>query len=309
MFSVSSLAGAGRFRPKPVDLARLAPWVTLGLVLLLAWSLARVTWGMVAPSSVPPSSAIATSPPPPVEIAPGRQDASLERVARLHLFGEAERTVESPPVPTEAPETRLRLSLKGVIAFSDPTLGVALISGEGEDEKHYRVGASLPGNATLEQVFGDRVILSRQGRFEMLRLPREQVDEAAVQRGAQRPSVAGIVSADSQAPVDAGLAADLASRRDNWLENPNRFMEAVRIRPVMEQGSIKGFSIAPRRDAALFRQAGLRPGDVVTAINGVAVGSIDDPQALAGQLSQASQVTLEVEREGRVMTITLPLGS
>ncbi|TVQ73435.1 MAG: type II secretion system protein GspC [Chromatiaceae bacterium] len=309
MFSVSSLAGAGRFKPKPNDLTRLAPWVTLALVILLAWSLARVTWDMLAPPSAPMSAAASARPEPPAIVTQERRDDGLERVARLSLFGEAERIVESPPVPTEAPETRLRLSLKGVIAFADPSLGAALISGEGTDERHYRVGASLPGNATLEQVFADRVILSRQGRFEMLRLPREQMGEAAVQRGASRPTVSEIGSTDGEAPVDAGLAADLAARRDNWLENPNRFMEAVRIRPVMEQGSIKGFSVAPRRDAALFRQAGLRPGDVVTAINGVAVGNIDDPQALAGQLSEASEVTLEVERQGRVMTVTLPLGS
>ncbi|MGM0677863.1 type II secretion system protein GspC [Ectothiorhodospira marina] len=306
MFSVSSLAGAGRFRPKPDHLARLAPWVTLGLVILLAGSLARLTWNMVVPPSAPVAAAVSASPAPPPVITGGPQGHGLEGVARLHLFGQAQRTVESPPVPTEAPETRLRLSLKGVIAFGDPRLGTALISGEGEDEKHYRVGASLPGNATLEQVFGDRVILSRQGRFEMLRLPREQVGEEAVQRTIEHSSGR---DSRSTAAVDAGLAADLAVRRDNWLENPNRFMEAMRIRPVMDQGRIKGFSIAPRRDAALFRQAGLRPGDVVTAINGVAVSNIDDPQALAGQLSQAREVTLELERQGRVMTVTLPLGS
>ncbi|MBK1691685.1 type II secretion system protein GspC, partial [Ectothiorhodospira mobilis] len=273
--------------------ARAAPWATALLVVLLGISLAQLTWRIPAPlAGVPLADTEAMDVPP---VTPGaREGARLETVAGLHLFGRAPREGAARAVPVEAPETRLRLELKGVVALQTPDGGAALIAGEGEDERHYRVGDDLPGGATLEQILPDRVILSRDGRFEMLRLPRQRLEAHAV----------------NPIPVegDAGLASALAQRRQDWLREPRRFMEVVRVRPVMADGRLKGFAVSPRREAALFRRAGLEPGDVVTAINGRDLASVGDPRSMIKELASASAITLEVEREGRSRTLTLPLG-
>lgn len=273
--------------------ARAAPWATALLVVLLGISLAQLTWRIPAPlAGIPVAVPEAMGLP---QAAPGaKEETRLTTVAGLHLFGRAPREATARAVPVEAPETRLRLELKGVVALETSDGGAALIAGEGEDERHYRVGDDLPGGATLEQILPDRVILSRDGRFEMLRLPRQRLEAHAVN------------------PIpgtgDAALASTLAQRREAWLREPSRFMEVVRVRPVMAGGRLKGFAVSPRREAALFRRAGLEPGDVVTAVNGRDLASVGDPRSMIKELASASTVTLEVERDGRRQTLTLPLG-
>ena len=98
---------------------------------------------------------------------------SLRSVAEYHLFGRSPERGERKrrDIPTEAPETRLNLALKGILASGGEGRGAAIID-SGDGQKVYVAGADLPGNAILERVQNDRVILSRDGNFEMLRLDR-----------------------------------------------------------------------------------------------------------------------------------------
>ena len=68
-----------------------------------------------------------------------------------------------------------------------------------------------------------------------------------------------------------------------------------------------GYRIFPGKDHAVFQAAGLRAGDVVTSVNGV---QLDDPAKslqLMSDLSQASSVTLTVQRGGETQTINVNL--
>ncbi|MFP4161534.1 MAG: type II secretion system protein GspC [Ectothiorhodospira sp.] len=280
------------------DPTRLAPWVTALLVIALGIALTQLTWRILVPLADLPVAV-----PDRVDVSrfargADRDTPGLERLAELHLFGRAPEDEQARAVPVEAPETRLRLDLKGVVALEAPGGGAALIAGEGEGERPYRVGDDLPGGATLEQILPDRVILSRDGRFEMLRLPRQRLGGQAVIPIPREEGTAG---------RDTGMAAELARKRDAWLEEPRRFMEVVRVRPVRRDGRLQGFAVSPRREAELFRRAGLRSGDVVTTVNGRSVASLGDPRALIKELSEASEVTLEVERGGRSLTLTLSM--
>ncbi|MEB3736428.1 type II secretion system protein N [Halopseudomonas pachastrellae] len=73
-----------------------------------------------------------------------------------------------------APDTKLSWTLKGVLSDPDPARSAAILVTQGQPEKLYRVGASLPGQVRLEQVLPDRVMLMRDGQLETLRLKRNQ---------------------------------------------------------------------------------------------------------------------------------------
>jgi general secretion pathway protein C len=65
--------------------------------------------------------------------------------------------------------------------------------------------------------------------------------------------------------------------------------------------------VYPGRDRAAFTSAGLRPGDLVVSVNGV---QLDDPAKalqMLGDLSQAGQVNLVVERGGQTQNISINL--
>ncbi|WP_018954734.1 type II secretion system protein GspC [Thioalkalivibrio sulfidiphilus] len=291
---------ATRFQER-VNVTRLAGWVTVFLILLLAYALARLTWALLAPAPlVLPAPMVAPTQVAAAGSAESPAASALARVAGLHLFGQAEvRDEAAVAVPVDTPDTRLNLSLKGVVAATPVERGIALIADERGNERHYAVGAELPGGATLEQVHGDRVVLRRAGRFEQLRLPRDAplsgeapavlVPEPMAQPGSQPGSIP-------------------EATRQQWLQDPRTLFDMVQAQPVMQDGSIRGFAISPRRDARAFRQAGLRPGDVVTSINGVTIAGMTDPAAMMEQLAGATELRLDIERNGRPESVVIQVG-
>jgi len=82
----------------------------------------------------------------------------------------------------DAPETRLKLTLRGVFASEDSSGGRAIVGDPQGKEENYAVGDPLPGGAKLSEIYPDRIILERNGRFETLRLPKERTQSSRVMR-------------------------------------------------------------------------------------------------------------------------------
>jgi len=92
------------------------------------------------------------------------------------LFGDAKK--QPVALPTSLPQTRLKLSISGLFAKADGS-GQALIAANNKAAKLYHVGAKLPGDAVLESVGAEHVVLRRAGRFEQLRLLPQQSSHAS----------------------------------------------------------------------------------------------------------------------------------
>jgi len=66
-----------------------------------------------------------------------------------------------------------------------------------------------------------------------------------------------------------------------------------------------GFTVSGGGDGAVLRAAGLQPGDVILAVNGQPLDSVERIAALRGQLANSSSAELRFERDGAVQTSTL----
>ena len=109
-----------------------------------------------------------------VTAAPSAQ-VLAKQIANWHLFGHAQ-SVQLTSAPTVAPETKLNLVLSGVIAYHRQKDAVAIIAnGVKAAEKSYGIGDSLPGGASLKEIYGDRVIIEHRGRVETLTLHRKKL--------------------------------------------------------------------------------------------------------------------------------------
>lgn len=257
----------------------LARGVTLLLALLLFYQLARLVWALLPPPELlPPEPAEVES---AAAVAPAPSGADGRRIAGWHLFGKAEATAVARPAPIEAPETRLRLTLHGLIASDDPEQARAIIAQAGGEERSYRVGDEITSGVTLSEIYPDRVILERNGRYETLRLPRERVatpdDEAAL-------------------PGSAAGGELLARYRDQVLENPRSLIELVRPVPHRENNRFVGFRLYPGSKPALFRELGLRPGDLVTAVNGIELDSPARGMQLLNDLRSSDSLAVTIRR-------------
>lgn len=269
--------------------------VAAAFAMLLGRALADLVWALV------PVPEAARWRPPPVQPAGPRAPAlDVNAIASAGLFGRYVAAPAGDDSLLNAPETPLNLTLIGLLADDREQFSRALIATQGGEEKAYAIGDDVARGVLLQAIFPDRVILSRNGRLETLRLERDAASTASGTSSYTPPPVAA-----AEAP--AGAAPQLAQIRDEVLKDPAKASEYVRIQPANVAGQLKGYRVYPGRDRGAFSSAGLRPGDLVTSVNGV---QLDDPAKalqLLGDLGSAGQVNLVVERGGQQQNISINL--
>lgn len=267
-----------------------AEWL---LTVLLAHAAALLLWQLIPPPA--DSARVLSASPPPLESARG---VNVETIAAAHLFGEYRAPAD--PALTQlasAPDTRLDLSLLGILAATTERGSRALIAASGGEEKPYAIGDDVVSGASLQAIFPDRVILSRAGQLETLRLNKDAPSSGAA------PGAYAAEAAPSGAATET--AAMLSSIREQILSDPSRASEYIRVQPASSGGQLRGYRLYPGRDRAVFAAAGLRAGDLVMQVNGIQLNDAATALQMLNQLSQAGSVTVVVERGGQQQTLNL----
>jgi general secretion pathway protein C len=275
-------------------------------VLLVVWiasQLAGLTWSFIAPADeAAPAGTVTVA-------SPVQRNEELELIRQIpgwHLMG-----VVSQPVapvktvaPIEAPDTRLKLVLKGAFSSDDPEHARAIIADPRGKEDQYAIGDTVPGNAELSEVRPDRVILQRNGRYETLRLPQDQ------QQNRQGTTVSALSSSlRSAGRQQPGPAQRLQNITQRVRQNPASLYEVVRPVPKQdEEGNIIGYILQPGRDRELFDQLGLQAGDVVVQINDLKLDNAASSAQALKSVQNGQEVSMTVLRDGQeqVLSFSLP---
>ena len=79
----------------------------------------------------------------------------------------------------------------------------------------------------------------------------------------------------------------------------------IRPQPVFKDGQQQGYRVYPGRQRQQFAQLGLRPGDLVTQINGMALNDPARGMEIFRGLADATSVSVTVERNGQMEVLTL----
>ena len=251
------------------------------LVAWLVWLVANAAWQHFMPS---PEPEVTVAPPPPLVATP--QKFPTDQMADWHLFGvvdEQEKTNVKRML--NAPETRLKLSLKGIVATDDHLDGYAIIQKPDKEELHFKVKDSVFGLATLEEIYIDRVILLRGGRYETLRLPIEFMASDPVMERERKKEAKRIVS---------DFRHKLVSRKGMELIKMFGFDTAYK------NGGFYGFKvkIIGEDGARMLETLGVEEDDLITAVNGKRFSeSIEAVESLK-KLKDATEVDVEIERGG-----------
>jgi general secretion pathway protein C len=226
-------------------------------------------------------------------IAPGAGAAEapplrVADIASAHLFGEAHSTVND----ANAPQTAVQLVLAGVLALPDPKRGLAIVGPSAAAAKLYTVGSAVPGGVTLYAVYKDRVLLDRGGVIESLYMPR-------------RAPLAGTMPAMNS--TDQG---NPGQRIAALVQGNGALMGGlVRAQAVFSGSKLSGYRIYPggRASIGAFTRLGLRPGDLITAVNGT---PLDDPNRgseILDTLSSSASASVTVQRNGQSVDLNLNL--
>jgi len=68
----------------------------------------------------------------------------------------------------------------------------------------------------------------------------------------------------------------------------------------------RGYEVGPAPSIGVTR-AGLRPGDVIAAVNGEAVGDVEADRRLYEKIAAAGHARVEILRSGRRVILSFPL--
>ena len=268
--------------------------INLLLVVWIASILASLTWDLLSPDEViEPVEVVANT--APVAANPERQ--LISQMPGWHLMGVASQG--SAPVqastPVAAPETKLKLILRGVLASDDPQNARAIIADPRGKELQYGLGDKLPGNAELSEVHPDRIILMRNGRYETLRLPK---DKKTTSKVASR-------SVSARRPV-ASPQQRLSNARQQLSQSPAKLSNLIRATPKRgEGGKTIGYVLSPGRDPDLFSQVGLQPGDVAIQINDIKLDNPSNSARALKSMQRGETVTVTVLRNDQEQVLSL----
>jgi len=265
------------------------------LTVLIAWTLAGLGWQWFY---TPKVESFAPSVSPTNQTHSGKA-TTLEGVSALHLFGEVDSKPVSVQAPVDAPDTRLQLVLSGVFAANDPKISLAIISQKGQKDKTYQIGDTLPGNVKLHQIYTDRVILSRSGKLETLRISKKKnnlIQKANVNRGARRS-----IPSTHRPPSNR-----INNAKKMFKSSPQELWKKIRITPVMKDGKLSGYHFN-HNDRQLMKDLGLQPSDVITAINGQPVTDMNTMMATMNELDSMGELNLELMRNGVTQSISISL--
>jgi|SRR5581483_12475802 len=261
---------------------RIATWT---LAVLLAVQAAVIVTGLGGATRAP-GTGMALPPMVP------KHSVDVASIANAHIFGTPPAAAPSPGDNMVHP-TSLPLVLTGIISADDPQNGLAILGQNAASAKVFAVGDIVPGGAKLHAVYSDKVIIDRGGVLETLALPRQLAP------GAPPPTAAAL-------PTEAPVADRM---RKLITEQPSLLADVMRPQPVFANGKQTGYRVYPGRNRAAFGKLGLKPGDLVTAINGT---SLDDPehgQEIFRTLGSSPEARITVTRNGQQQDLTLNLAT
>ena len=268
--------------------------INLLLVIWIAATLASLTWALLSPQdSTQPVAVVTENVAAPVN--PDRQ--LISQMPAWHLMGMALQG-DKPLLtntPVEAPDTKLKLVLKGALASDDPAHARAIIADPRGKEEQYAVGDKLPGNAELSEIHADRVILKRNGRFETLRLP---TDKKSSNKVASRSAGAHRRASSPR--------QQLTSVRQQLKRGSTNFADLLRVTPKRgKDGKTIGYTLSPGRNPDLFKQVGLQQGDVAIQINNIRLDNPANSARALKSLKGGDSVTVTVVRSGQEKVVSL----
>lgn len=275
---------------------RLAQLAGFLLVISCAWLLVQITWllipqeeGVLLPPVHPQARVQAFS--------TGRQN-SLDKLTAISLFGVSEKTTVRS---SKAPETRLNLTLKGVLAAVPMERASAIIAkGKNGREDIYSAGDKMPGGVIIREIHADHVILDRGGKLETLKLQKLTGVAGASRVSGSRSSMRSSRRANTP-------EAALKQVRRNIMSNPTSFGDYALPIVVKENGKQVGYRLQPQEKGQLLAELGIQANDIITEINGV---KLDKPQngiAALRKLSTAKTLNIVVKRNGAEVPLSISL--
>lgn len=248
------------------------------LLVLLAVQVARLVWVLATPVGPLGEWRPAT---PAVSGLPADALASFDPFFRLE-----------PETGGPATVTSLQLTLFGTRIDEAQGGGSAIVAGPDGIQQSVAVGQEVAPGVRLKAVAFDHVTLERGGTLEDLFIDQSKSVQPvnATALTAMPPGVAP--GPGGPLPTGGGVPA-------------GQIRTEIGFIPRIDSGRLSGLVVRPQGSGNLFRQSGLREGDVVTSIGGRPIGGPDDFDRAAVDFRAGGNIPIIVERGGQTLPLSI----
>lgn len=277
---------------------RLAAITSLLLIVACAYLLVELTWMFLSPDEVGVA---------PVQqrkqsvLNKQAQQTSFKKLTSANIFGVSEKAVSQKQA--KAPETKLNLTLKGVLAAKPMKLASAIIAqGKSGKEDIYSVGDRMPGGVLIKEIHPEYVVLERNGQLETLKL--QKISGADLGLAGNSQDRGGLSSNRSSSNTPG---AALKKIRGDILKNPTSFGDYAIPVLVKENGKQIGYRLKPQQKGKLLSELGIESNDVITEINGVKLDTQQNGVSALRKLSTAKNLNIVVKRNGAAVPLNITL--
>jgi general secretion pathway protein C len=285
---------------------RAALWVCWLLVIYMLYLLARLTWALIPVNTAVEQWTV----PESRSVSRGDPEVSLASLLSLNLFGNYQtvKPVLHQPV-TKAPETRLKLTLTGVVASTDVRFSASIIENGGKQATYFIGDKIDKTNAILREIHPDRVILRNNGVDETLMLAGIDYSGTELETGVPEAKVEAPKQQLDQRR-NRKLAETLRKTRESAQSDQEligKITDYIRVSPVKEEGEMKGFRVNPGKDPELFSSMGLKPNDLAVGLNGYDLTDMAQVMSVMDELPEMSEISLSIQRDGQQFEILFAL--
>lgn len=228
----------------------------------------------------------------------------ISTLLEFNLFGDEQQKIIVEAPQANAPVTRLALKLRGIFAAETLAKANAIIEDNAGKQAVYFIDDKLKvaGQVFLREVHVDHIIIESNGKRETLKLEGSQLPSLKISQSNKKRN-----NKVQDKRNDQQLSRKLNRYRNKLMSDPRSVADVIAGRPHVVNDELKGFKISPGKDKRLFQELGLRRGDVVTSINGIALTNMQDAMRLMADAQTLQELSVNIERNGESLSLLLNL--
>jgi general secretion pathway protein C len=190
------------------------------------------------------------------------------------------------------PSAAVTPALKGTILSARSAEARVIITDASGHEQLYARGDEISPGASIVEIHRTFVVLRRNGRLEKIDFSRRSAEPLLEESAASTESGGTPPGNDPEA------------LRTEMFTNPGLLLQLVGATTVVEGGHFVGYRVMAPQNPAFLESLGLKPDDVLTAVNGMSFSNTSDYGAkLFDSLSGTGKLTFTVRRGSQTLVV------
>ena len=291
---------------------KMAQFALYGLLLFIGFAIADLTIiyvrDFMIPSEAPPKKMSKMAPANYIDRSQYSAITNRNLFASSGIMPEAitsrkeNSTNEAAPILSTLP-----LNLIGTLVHSDPAKSIAAIEVKSKSlTGSYVTGAEVEGLAKIEKVERGIVYIRNLNTSALEYIELKNANKVSFDAS---KTTAAVSAAPASKDVQQLGNNTFQIKRSDLLKYTNDLSSVLmQARAVPNRdpntGEINGFRILDMQDGSIFQQLGLQRMDVLKGVNGEAIDSVQKAMELYNTLKNGNQVKLQVERGGKIESMT-----